>query len=54
MTTPASDPASAAEALLVAHVPLTLLIDLLAPVVSSDIYAAEPGDADWLPSAAAS
>jgi hypothetical protein len=54
MTSPMSepiDPATAAADLLCAHVPLTLLIDLATTVDSRDIYAAEPGDADWLPAA---
>jgi hypothetical protein len=54
MTSPASEPIeppSAAADLLCAHVPLTLLIDLVTTVDSHDIYAAEPGDADWLPAA---
>jgi hypothetical protein len=39
-----------ASALLEAGVPLTLLIDLSEPAGprSRDVYAAEPGDADWL------
>jgi hypothetical protein len=34
--------------LLTAHVPVSLLIDLTTTVDSSDIYAHEPGSADWL------
>ena len=39
-----------ASALLEAGVPLTLLIDLCEPTGprSRDVYAAEPGDTDWL------
>ncbi|MBV9485720.1 MAG: hypothetical protein JO246_06645 [Frankiaceae bacterium] len=34
--------------LLAAGVPLSLLIDLVAPIRSTDLYAAEPGQANWL------
>ena len=39
------------EALLAAHVPLTLLLDLADPFGphSSDVFDAEPGSSDWLP-----
>ena len=41
---------AAAAALLAAHVPLSLLMDLADPAGprSSDLLAAEPGSADWL------
>ena len=39
-------------ALLAAHVPLSLLLDLADPCGpdSRDVFATEPGSADWLPS----
>lgn len=42
---------SAVMGLLRAHLPLSLLVDLaLVPHLhSQDLYAAEPGDASWLP-----
>ena len=43
-------PASRAAALLAAHVPLSLLLDLADPSGprSKDLLVAEPGTADWL------
>jgi hypothetical protein len=38
--------------LLTARIPLTLLIDLASGVDSREIYAREPGIADWLPALA--
>ena len=34
--------------LLADHVPVTLLMDLMAPPVSREVLEAEGGDADWL------
>ena len=58
MTVPTLDPAasapvdgpSRAAALLAAHVPLSLLLDLADPSGprSDDLMTAEPGTADWL------
>jgi hypothetical protein len=38
-------------ALLGAHIPLTLLLDLASPLHSDEVYVEEPGDASWLVSA---
>jgi hypothetical protein len=38
--------------LLSARIPLTLLLDLASVVDSREIYAREPGTADWLPAIA--
>jgi hypothetical protein len=38
-------------ALLGAHIPLTLLLDLASPLHSDEVYVEEPGDATWLVSA---
>ncbi len=43
-----ADEVSHALQLLAAGVPLTLLLDLATPVHSSEIYALEAGEADWL------
>jgi hypothetical protein len=53
MTTPRSsapqdDEVDTILALLGAHVPLTLLLDLATPVHSVEMYQAETGDAGWL------
>ena len=34
--------------LLADHVPVTLLMDLMAPPVSREVFEAEGGEADWL------
>jgi hypothetical protein len=34
--------------LLADHVPVTLLMDLMAPPVSSEVFETEGGSADWL------
>ena len=36
--------------MLAAGLPLTLLLDLAAPPVASEVYASEGGDAGWLDS----
>lgn len=38
--------------LLEQRVPLTLLLDLVAPPDAEELYRAEGGDKDWLPSVA--
>jgi hypothetical protein len=39
-------------ALLQAHVPLTLLLDLAWGVSSSEVYEREPADVSWVPAVA--
>jgi hypothetical protein len=38
-------------ALLEAHIPLTLLLDLASPIHSDEMYSAEPADTAWVVSA---
>lgn len=47
---PTACPPTRAESLLAAHVPLSLLLDLVDPAGprSRDLLTAEPGTADWL------
>lgn len=47
-TTPQPDATRTALDLLAAGVPLSLLLDLATAVNSHDVYAHEPGVADWL------
>jgi hypothetical protein len=47
-STESHDEVNTALELLSAGVPLTLLLDLASPVHSSEIYALEAGEADWL------
>ncbi len=45
-------PGAASMALLQAHVPLTLLLDLAWGVSSSEVYEREPADVSWVPAVA--